>query len=147
MTITLDKKQIKEIIPHRDPILLVDEVIDMVPGEKIAAKYFISPDMDILKGHFPGNHIFPGVYTAESFGQVADILILSISRYCGKTPYLVGLNNVRYKIPVQPGHTILIDVEIISERIEKGIITCMATVRIEGEEGIAVEGEVTLAVR
>jgi len=147
MSITLNKKEIEAIIPMRDPMLLIDSVIDLVQGESIRAKYYISPQMEILKGHFPDKPVLPGVYTAECLAQASDILILSSSKYQGTIPYLIGLDKIRFMAPISPGDTIIIESKVIHEREDKAILTCFAEVKKENEEKVVAEGEVTLAMR
>ncbi|MBR4411664.1 MAG: beta-hydroxyacyl-ACP dehydratase, partial [Firmicutes bacterium] len=72
----LDKEGIKKIIPHRDPMLLVDEVVEMEPETSIVTRFFVNPEREIFKGHFPEEPVLPGVYTVEIMAQTADILIL-----------------------------------------------------------------------
>lgn len=141
----LSNEDIKKIIPHRDPMLLVDEVLELVPGEKITAVFFVDPEREIFKGHFPGAPVLPGVYTVECMAQASDILLLSMERYAGTIPYFIGINNVKFIKKIEPGDTIRICSVISSERPEKGIATCSAEV-FNGEE-LAATGDVTLAMR
>ena len=112
MSGSMDREEIKKVIPHRDPMLLVDEVVDMEPEKKITTKFFVDPEREIFKGHFPGDPVLPGVYTVEIMAQTSDILILSTERYAGKVPLFIGINNVKFKSPIRPGDTL----EIHSER-------------------------------
>ena len=92
----LSKEEIKAIIPHRDPMLLVDTVEEMEPGDHIVTTFFVDPAREIFKGHFPGEPVLPGVYSVECMAQTADILLLSAERYAGKIPLFLGINNVRF---------------------------------------------------
>lgn len=141
----LDKDGIKKIIPHRDPILLIDEVSEMKIGEDIKTKYYVSGEMEIFKGHFPGDPVLPGVYTVECMAQTADVLILSMERYAGKTPLFIGIDKVKFKKKIEPGDTIEVYAKIIKENVEKAIVVCEATAFNKGEE--AAVGEVALAMR
>lgn len=76
----LNQEQIKEIIPHRDPMLLVTGVEELVPGERIKAIFRADPSMDIFRGHFPENPVLPGVYSVECMAQSADLLLLSTEK-------------------------------------------------------------------
>ena len=77
----LDLDGIKKVIPHRDPFLLVTTVEALVPGKSITTTFFVDPDRDIFKGHFPDEPMLPGVYTVECMAQAADIWLLSTERY------------------------------------------------------------------
>ena len=139
------KEEIKAIIPHRDPMLLVDTVEEMVPGDHIVTTFFIDSDREIFRGHFPGEPVLPGVYSVECMAQSADILLLSMERYAGKVPLFLGINNVRFLRKILPGDTIEIHARLASERAEKAIATCSAEIYNHGE--LAATCDVTLAMR
>lgn len=141
----LDKEAIKKIIPHRDPMLLIDEVIEIEAEKRIVAKFHVDPEREIFKGHFPGEPVLPGVYTVEIMAQASDILILSCERYAGTTPLFIGINNVRFLSKIKPGDTLEIHSELTYEKKEKAIVTCSAKVFVGDVEACA--GEVTLAMR
>jgi len=141
----MNRQQIMDIIPHRDPMLLIDEVVEMVPEKSIVARFYVDPKRDIFKGHFPGDPVFPGVYTTECMAQAADILLLSMDRYKKKTPLFIGIDNVKFKSKIAPGDTIEIHAKISMERQEKAIVTCSAEVFVRSE--LAASGDVTLAMR
>ncbi len=144
MGVTLNIEEIKKIIPHRDPILLVDEVVDM-SEDTIITKLYINPKIDIFRGHFPEDPVFPGVYTVEAMAQTADILILSMERYIGKTPLFIGIDQVKFLNKIKPGNTIKIMAKLTTEKIEKGIVTCAVEVFVD--EMKACIGNVALAMR
>lgn len=143
--VVLDREGIQKIIPHRDPMLLIDEVISMIPGERIEASFYVSPDREIFKGHFPGAPVLPGVYTTEIMAQASDILILSMNRYAGLIPFFIGIDKVRFLSKIEPGDTVKVISAISMERMEKGIVTCCA--EVYNKETLACTGEVTLAMR
>lgn len=144
-TIKLNRSQIMDIIPHRDPMLLIDEVTAMIPGERIEALFYVSPDREIFKGHFPGEPVLPGVYTTEVMAQASDVLLLSMERYAGTIPFFIGIDKVRFTAKIQPGDTIRVVSLIAAERPEKAIVTCRA--EVYNNDMLACTGEVTLAMR
>lgn len=143
--ILMTKDQIKSVIPHRDPILMIDEVLEMVPGESIKAKLYLDPEWNVFKGHFPEEPVMPGVLAVEAMAQTADVLLLSTERYAGKTPYFAGIDGVRFMRKMEPGDTIIIEAKLAEEIPEKAIVTCAAT--IYNNKKRAAIGKVTLAMR
>ncbi len=99
----MNKSEIMTILPHRDNMLLIDEVIQK--DGKACGKYHVTGDEWFLKGHFPGNPVVPGVLLCEILGQTAAVLF-SGEELQGKTPYFTGLNNVKFKTMVRPGDTV-----------------------------------------
>ena len=105
----MDRQEIKDLIPHREPMLLLDEV--WMTGEKTASgRYTVRGDEFFLQGHFPGNPIVPGVILCEVMAQTACILMQDHIE--GKLTLYTGIRNVRFKRQVKPGDTIDIDVEL-----------------------------------
>lgn len=141
----LNQEDIKKIIPHREPMLLVTTVENMKLGREIVATFYVDPTREIFKGHFPGEAVLPGVYSVECMAQTADILLLSTERYAGKIPLFLGIDHVRFLRKILPGDTVEIRAKLISERTEKAIATCAAEIHNRGE--LAAVGEVTLAMR
>lgn len=140
-----DREQVMRIIPQRDPILLIDSVQELEPGVSITATFYVSPDMAVFAGHFPGNPILPGVYTVESAAQATSILFLSLDRYSGKLPLFCGIDNVRFLRKVKPGDTITLKGSAISENTEKAIVKSHVEI-FNGDEKAALV-DVTLAIR
>jgi 3-hydroxyacyl-[acyl-carrier-protein] dehydratase len=140
----MDKEDIKKIIPHREPMLLVSEVTAM-DDDKILGAFEVDKDWDIFAGHFPGAPVLPGIFQVECMAQISDILIMSATRYKGLIPYFIGINNVRFREKVHPGAKLILSSSILNENREKAIITCAAAITVEGKE--VATGEVTLAMR
>ncbi len=141
----LNQEEIKTILPHRDPMLLVTSVEELTPGEEICASFYADPAREIFPGHFPGNPVLPGVYTVECLGQAADLVVMTTERYAGKTPLLIGVDKARFTRKVRPGETLELRARLIRERAEKAIVTCAAEAYVEGE--LALSCEITLALR
>jgi len=141
----MNKEAIKQIIPHRDPMLLIYEVLEMNEGKDLTAKFYIDESREIFKGHFPGEPVFPGVYTVECMAQAADILLLSMEKYKGTIPFFIGINNVSFKAKIKPGDEIVIKVALTKDKAEKSVGICSA--QVYNDEVLAATGDVVLAMR
>lgn len=141
----LNQEQIKTILPHRDPMLLVTTVEELEEGESIVTTFYVDPERDIFQGHFPGDPVLPGVYSVECMAQSADIMLLSLPRYAGKTPLFLGIDKVRFLRKILPGDTVTVQVRKENERLDKAIVTCRAEMYRDGE--LAAQADVTLAMR
>lgn len=139
------KEQIKEIIPHREPMLMIDEIVEMKAGKSIIAKFYLDPKYDFFRGHFPEEPVMPGVLTVESMAQTADVLLLLMPEFTGKIPLFLGIDNVRFRKKVRPGDTIEIQVNLSEVREERGVAQCDAMVFNGGE--LSATGTVKLAMR
>uniref|UniRef100_A0A7C4CGF6 3-hydroxyacyl-[acyl-carrier-protein] dehydratase n=1 Tax=Fervidobacterium thailandense TaxID=1008305 RepID=A0A7C4CGF6_9BACT len=114
----LSKKEIENILPHREPILLVDEVLE-IQDDRILAKKIISEEEPVLKGHFPEYPIYPGVYVIEGLAQAAGILLLREIAGSGKkvVPLFLGIDDARFKREVRPPCELLYDVKLIESKM------------------------------
>lgn len=138
----LNKEQIKEIIPQREPFLMIDEVEQYIPGESCTAYKNVNEDEYYFKGHFPGNPIMPGVLMVETLAQTGAVAILSMEENKGKNALFGGINNLKFKRQVVPGDVLKLDVKIIKRKGPIGIGEAIATV--DGK--VAVKGELTFVI-
>ena len=115
----LDKEEIKNYIPHREPFLFVDEVVELIPEKSITANVTFSEDDFFLKGHFPGNPVVPGVIIVEAMAQAGGVLIYKSyeDKLLGLTPALVGINNVKFKAPTLPGDKLRIETILVKRKL------------------------------
>ncbi len=143
---TLDIQQIKEYLPHRYPMLLVDRVLSWEANKRITAIKNVTINEDFFNGHFPHKPVMPGVIMIEAMAQTAALLsFLSM----GKKPdehsvvYFAGIDKARFKRPVQPGDQLVMNVEIL--RVARGIWKYQATASVDGQ--IAVEAGLMCTMR
>ena len=138
----LNQEEIKEIIPQRDPFLMIDEVEEYVPGESCIAYKNVNESEWYFKGHFPGNPIMPGVLITESLAQAGAVAILSLPENKGRNALFGGINNMKFKKMVIPGDRLKLEVKIIKRKGPIGVGEALATV--DGK--VAAKGELTFAV-
>jgi len=125
---TLNIQEISELLPHRYPFLLVDRVLELVPGERCVAIKNVTMNEPFFPGHFPGLPTMPGVLILESLAQTGALILFSIPEHKGKILYLAGMDKVRFKRPVMPGDVIRNEVNLLWHRRGFGRITATATV-------------------
>jgi 3-hydroxyacyl-[acyl-carrier-protein] dehydratase len=117
-----------DVIPHRAPFLLVDEVLELVPGERAVGRWTIDPAADFLRGHFPGNPVVPGVLIVEALAQVGGIAGLSHEDARGKVPLFAGIERARFRRIVRPGDVLTLETRITRWRRTIGEAEGVATV-------------------
>ena len=138
----LDRTGIQRIIPHREPFLLVDEVVELKPGVRAVGVYRVDPEAWYLRGHFPGNPIMPGVLQVEALAQVGAICGLAHPDYAGRLALFAGIDELRFKRVVRPGDALRLEAEITRLRGPVGRADVRATV--DGE--LACRGVITFAL-
>jgi 3-hydroxyacyl-[acyl-carrier-protein] dehydratase len=111
-------EEVKRFLPHREPFLFIDGVVEIEPGVRILAVKRFRPEEEFFKGHFPGNPIVPGVIIIEALAQAGGILAYSTDPEVKKIPALVGLENVKFRKPVLPGMEVNLDVQILKRRAQ-----------------------------
>lgn len=122
----MNKEEIKEYIPHREPMLLVDEI--NIDEDNVAhGIYHVKGDEYFLQGHFPGHPTVPGVILCEIMGQSCALLVKEYIK--GKTPFFSGIDKVRFKASVYPGDTIEVTAKIVNKRAMIFFIEASASVR------------------
>jgi 3-hydroxyacyl-[acyl-carrier-protein] dehydratase len=112
----LNKKQITDLLPHREPMLLIDELYDIKKLSSATAVVNVKKDSFFVQGHFPGNPVMPGVLIVESFGQAAAALTASgidKSTYENKLVFLMGVEKARFRNPVIPDCKLILKIEAI----------------------------------
>lgn len=108
----MNREEIKNFLPHREPMLLVDEVTR--DGDTAYGRYHVRGDEYFVQGHFPGNPVVPGVILCEILGQCSSTLMLD--ELHGRTPMYAGLDKVRFKTPVKPGDDFMVTAKMMAHR-------------------------------
>ena len=134
METVMEIDEIREYLPHRYPFLLVDRVVELIPGESIVGYKNISINEPFFDGHFPDKPVFPGVYQVEAMAQVAGILgfrTMNKKPADGSIYYFVGADNLRFKRPVVPGDQLMLRAKVLSDR--RGIWKFEVSCDVDGQ--------------
>jgi 3-hydroxyacyl-[acyl-carrier-protein] dehydratase len=142
VTPPLGRSEIEEILPHREPFLLIAEVLELEPGARVIARKTVRPDEWYLAGHFPGRPVMPGVLIVEALAQTGAVAVLSEEENRGKLALFAGIDGVRFKRIVEPGDELELTCEL--ERVRGPIGRGKASAYVDGE--LAVRGTLTFAV-
>lgn len=137
----MDINEIKEILPHRYPFLLIDKVISM-EGNKIVAIKNVTVNENYFQGHFPAEAVMPGVLIIEALAQTGAVAILSKNEFKGKIAYFAGIDKAKFRRKVIPGDILRLEVEITKLRGRAGIGYGIAHV----DDKKVCEGELTFMV-
>jgi 3-hydroxyacyl-[acyl-carrier-protein] dehydratase len=138
----LGRAEIEAILPHREPFLLIDEVVELELGVRAVARKTVRADEWYLAGHFPGRPIMPGVLIVEAMAQTGAVAVLSEEENRGRLALFAGIDDVRFKRLVQPGDEL--ELTCVLERIRGPIGKGRATAHVDGE--LAARGTLTFAV-
>ena len=139
----MTQEEIKEIIPHRDPFLLIDTIEEMEPGKRVVAAKLMKPDEFWFKGHFPSYPVVPGVLMLEMMAQAGAVAMLALPENKGKLGFFGGVKEAKFRRQVVPGDLLRIEVEIIKVKGPVGVGKGIATVN--GEK--AVSAEISFAIK
>ena len=138
----MDIVQIKEIIPHRYPMLLIDRVEELTEGQRIVAKKNVTINEPFFQGHFPHEPVMPGVLIVEAMAQAGAVALLSLPSFKGKTAYFGGIDKAKFRKKVTPGDTLILEVEILKIKANAGLGKGIA--RVEGKK--VAEAELTFMI-
>lgn len=127
----LDATEIQKIIPHRYPMLLIDRVDELVPGEKAAAVRNVTINEEVFNGHFPDNPVLPGALIIESLAQTGAVALLSHPDSKGKTAYFGGIQSAEFRKVVRPGD--VMKLEVVLEKIRHNIGVGKGIATVDGE--------------
>jgi UDP-3-O-[3-hydroxymyristoyl] N-acetylglucosamine deacetylase / 3-hydroxyacyl-[acyl-carrier-protein] dehydratase len=137
----MDVEQIKKVLPHREPFLFVDRIVEMTDKRIVGLKKLTGKE-DFFKGHFPQKPVMPGVLMIEALAQVGGVLMLAQKDNQGKIAYLVSVNNARFRRVVSPGEELRLEVDVLKLKSKIGLIKAVAKV---GEQ-TACEAEIMFSL-
>jgi 3-hydroxyacyl-[acyl-carrier-protein] dehydratase len=142
----MDIHEILQYLPHRYPILMIDRVLDVVPGERITAVKNVSINEPFFPGHYPHHPVMPGVLIVETMAQAAAVLSF---KTMGNKPnensvyYFAGIDNARFRRPVSPGDQLILEVSILTAK--RGIWKYSGVAKVDGQ--VAAEAELLCTLR
>ena len=133
---------IEKILPHRYPFLLVDRILELVPGKRAVGVKNVTANEPFFQGHFPGNPIMPGVLIVEAMAQVAGVAGLSGDVNKGKLGLLTGIEAMKFKKQVIPGDTLIMEAEFVVSKM--GVSKVRVSAKVDGI--IAAEGDIRVMI-
>lgn len=142
----LNHRQVMDILPHRAPMLFVDEVALLQPMKRIEASLWIDPNWDIFRGHFPGTPVFPGALSVECMVQAADIMIMTGGTYAGLTPLFASIEQARFFRALHPGDSVTASATVIEVNEANAMVVCRAELR-KADGSLAATTTATIAMR
>jgi 3-hydroxyacyl-[acyl-carrier-protein] dehydratase len=142
IALPLDRAAIEAILPHREPFLLIDEVLELEPGARVVARKQVRDDEWYLRGHFPGRPVMPGVLIVEAMAQTGAVAVLSEEENRGRIALFAGIDDTRFKRIVEPGDEL--QLECTLEQVRGPIGKGKARATVDGQ--LAARGTLTFAV-
>jgi 3-hydroxyacyl-[acyl-carrier-protein] dehydratase len=130
-TAAMDIRQIMQILPHRYPLLLIDRIIEIETGRRAVGIKNVTFDEAFFSGHFPGNPVMPGVFIIEAMAQLGGTTVLHQVDMHRRIAYLAGIDRAKFRRPVVPGDTLVIEAEVIKTRGNIGWVA--ANARVDGK--------------
>ncbi|WP_251546644.1 3-hydroxyacyl-ACP dehydratase FabZ [Limosilactobacillus caecicola] len=137
MSEVLDSAVIQKIIPHRYPMLLIDRVEELVPGEMAVARRNVTIHEEVFNGHFPNNPVLPGALIVESLAQTGAMALLSKPEFKGKTAYFGGIKSAEFRKVVRPGDSMRLEVHL--EKIRRNIGVGKGIATVDGKKACTAE--------
>ncbi len=142
IALPLDRAGIEAILPHREPFLLIDEVLELEPGSRVVARKRVRDDEWYLAGHFPGRPVMPGVLIVEAMAQAGAVAVLAEEENRGRLALFAGIDDTRFKRIVEPGDEL--QLECTLEQVRGPVGKGKARASVDGQ--LAARGTLTFAV-
>ena len=140
MSNSITKEEIEKLLPHREPMLLIDKLINIVPLKSATAIVKVKKEKFFFDGHFPGQPVMPGVLSLESMAQATAFLMLhELDDPLKKNMFISGVDKVRYRRLITPGDTLNINIELVSKKLT--LYKFDGTIKIDGQ--LAVQAKIS----
>lgn len=124
----MENKDIRKVLPHRYPFLLVDRIIEIEDGKRAVGIKNVTANEPFFQGHFPDNPIMPGVLIVEAMAQVGGIAVMNIEEFKGKIGLFTGIDNCRFKKVVRPGDQL--ELEVVIDSIKMGLVRAKGIAKV-----------------
>lgn len=138
----MNKEEIKQIIPHRDPFLFLDEIHELESLHRAIGIQYVKAEDYFFQGHFPGKPVMPGVLIIESLAQVGAVILLSHSDHKGKIVYFTGIKNAKFRRSVVPGDKLVLECTLTKLRTNFGFGAAKAYV----DGNLVCEADIAFAI-
>lgn len=144
MELPLDINEIMNYLPHRYPFLLVDRIVELVPGKLVIGLKNVTINEPFFQGHFPGKPIMPGVLILEALAQAGGVLAFASmpAKEKGSLMYFMGMDQVKFRKPVVPGDQLMLELEVLKQRSK--IMKLSATAKVDGQ--VAAEAQLMATI-
>lgn len=141
----LCREELLALLPHRPPMLLLDEVSRLTPGVEAAASFRADQSLPCFAGHFPGAPVLPGIYLLEMMAQTAGVMLLSLPCYAGRIPLFMGVRQAHFRSKVLPGDQLTIRASLVEERRALGYALCQGQVLCG--DTLAADAQIQLSIQ